>query len=168
MNPNLDFAEQVHVVSGFLPCDMNSANGVGDFVSLTNYEKLTVIFFKNAGTVADDPTVTFTQGKTAVGGTPIALSTIDRVYYKQNTVLTAEGTFTLGTQTAASTYVGDATSGEEAGIYIFDIYASDLDDEYMSVRASVADVGSTAQIGCILYFLWPPRYGEQTLLQAIA
>jgi len=168
MNPNLDFGEQCQVVSGFLPADMNSGAGAGDWVSLKNYEKLTIVFFKGAGTATQDPTVQLIQGKTSAGGTPLALDVIDRIYVKQNTVLTAEGTFTLRTQTADQDFVGDATSAEEAGLYIIDIYAEDLADEYEFVQASVANVGANPQLGCILYFLWPPRYGEQTLLSAIA
>ena len=168
MNANLDFAEQCQIVSGFLPADLNSAAGAADWVSLEHYEKLTVVFFKNAGTAADDPTITLQQGKTNSGGTPIDLDVIDKVYVKQATNLLAVGTFTVTTQTAATTFVGDATSGEEAGLYIFDIYAEDLADDYKYVQASVADVGSTAQIGCLLYFLWHPRHGKQTLVSAIA
>ena len=104
MNPNLDFSEQVHLVPGFLPVDMNGAGGAADWVSLENYGKATIVFFKAAGTAADDPTITLQQGKTVAGGTPIDLDVIDKVYVKQATVLTATGTFTVVTQTAANTY----------------------------------------------------------------
>ncbi len=168
MNPNLDFAEQCQIVSGFLPADMNSGAGAGDWISLKNYEKMTIIFFKAAGTAIQDPTVQLIQGKTNSGGTPLALDVIDKIYVKQNTVLTSEGTFTVRTQTADQDFVGDGTSAEEAGLYIFDIYAEDLADDYEFVQASVANVGANVQIGCILVLLWPPRYGEQTLLSALA
>ncbi len=168
MNPNLDLAEQCQIVSAFLPADMNAGAGSGDWVSLKNFEKLTIVFFKGAGTATQDPTVALLQGKTNSGGTPIALTVIDKIYVKQNTVLTSEGTFTLRSQTLATNFVGDGTSAEEAGLYIFDIYAEDLADDYEYVQASVANVGANPQVGCILCFLWPPRYGEQALLSAIA
>lgn len=167
MNPNLDFAEQVQIVSGFLPVDMTSGANTGDWVSLENYEKLTILLFTGAGTAGDDPTITLQQGKTNSGGTPIDLAVIDKVYVKQDTNLLAVGTFSVVTQSAATTYT-ELTSGEDAKIWIFDIYAEDLDDDYKYVQASVADIGSQSQIGCLLYFLWPPRYGEQTLVSAIA
>lgn len=167
MKANLDFSEQVHLVSGFLPVDMNGAGGAADWVSLENYEKVSVIFFKAAGTAADDPTITLQQGKTVAGGTPIDLDVIDKVYVKQDTVLTATGEFTVVTQTAANTYT-EGTAGEKAAIWIFDVYAADLADDYIAIQASVGDVGSQSQLGCLLYALWPARYGEQTLLSAIA
>ncbi len=168
MNPNLDFCEQVQIVPGFLPADLDSAAGAADWVSLENYEKCTVLFFAAAGTAGDDPTIDLLQGKTNTGGTPISLTVIDKVYVKQDTTLLAVGTFTVDTQTAATSYSEGLTSGEDALIWIFDIYAEDLADDYKYIQASVADVGSQSRIGCLLYFLWPPRYGEQTLLSAIA
>ena len=168
MNPNLDFSEQVHLVPGFLPVDMNGAGGAADWVSLENYEKVTIIFFKAVGTAADDPTVTLQQGKTAAGGTPIDLEVIDRVYTKQAASnLLSTGTNTLVTQTAANTYT-NTDAGEQAAIWQFDVYAEDLADDYLFIQASVADVGSQAQLGCLLYALWPARYGEQALVTAIA
>ncbi len=126
MNANLDFCEQVQVVSGFLPADLNSAAGAADWVSLENYEKCTVVFFSNAGTAGDDPTIDLLQGKTNTGGTPISLTVIDKVYVKQDTNLLAVGTFTVDTQSAATSYSEGLTSGEDACLWIFDIYASDL------------------------------------------
>ncbi len=167
MNPNLDFCEQVQVVSGFLPVDMTSGANTGDWVSLENFEKATIVFFTGAGTAGDDPTITLEQGKTNSGGTNIALTVIDKVYVKQATNLLATGTFTVVTQTAANTYT-ELTSGEDAKIWIFDVYAEDLADDYKYIQASVADIGSQSQIGCLLYFLWPPRHGKQALVSAIA
>ncbi len=167
MKPNLDFAEQVQIVSGFLPADMNGGSGAADWVSLKNFSKLTIVLFKGVGTDGDDPTIQLIQGKTSGGGTPLALDVIDKIYVKQATDLLSTGTFTVRTQTADQDFVGDGTSAQETGLYIIDIYAEDLADDYEFVQASVANVGAT-QIGCLLYFLWPPRYGEQTLLSAIA
>ena len=167
MKPNLDFAEQVQIVSGFLPADMNSGAGSGDWVSLKNYEKMTVVFFKGAGTASQDPTVALLQGKTNSGGTPISLTVIDKIYVKQAANLLSTGTFTVRTQVKATNFDGDDTSAEETGLYLIDIYAEDLADDYEYVQATVGNVGST-QVGCLLYFLWPPRYGEQALVSAIA
>ena len=167
MNANLDFAEQVQVVSGFLPVAMQTAANTGDFVSLKHYDKVSIVFFKAAGTATEDPTLTIEEATAVDGSGNTPLAVIDRIYAKQNTVLTAEGTFELRTQTAASTFVGDGTSAEEAGLYVIDVYASDLSDGFTCINASIGDVGTNIQLGCILYFLWSPRFGEQTLLSAI-
>lgn len=165
MNPNVDFCEQVQIVGGFIPVDMSAAANSGDYVSLKGYERVTVLFYKAVGTAGDDPTITL-QEATAVAGTGVQdLAKISKVYVKQGT-LTSVGTFTVTTQAAAATYT-DATSAEVAAIWAFDVKAEDLSEGFDCIRCTVADVGTNAQLGCMLYLLWPPRYGKQTLLSAI-
>ncbi len=172
MSANKDFAELVHVVSGVLPVDMATGANNGDWVSLKNYEKVTVIFFKNVGKAAEDPTITFQQALDVSGGTPLDLDVIDKVYVKQAaTNLLSTGTYTVATQTAGNTYT-EGTAGEKALIWIIDFYASDLNraSGYDCFRATIADMGTdtpNTPYGAVLYLLWPPRYGEQALLSAI-
>jgi hypothetical protein len=168
MDPNIDFAEQVQVVSGFIPVNMATAANNGDYISMKGYERCTVLFFKAVGTAGDDPTITLDQA-TAVAGTGTkTLAVIDKVYTKQGADLTAVGINTVVTQAAAATYT-DATSAELAAIWQFDVLASDLDVDngFDCFRAVVGDVGTNAQLGCLLYLLWPPRYGKQVLTSAI-
>ena len=172
MNANKDFAELVHVVSGVLPVDMAAGANSGDWVSLKNYEKVSVVFIKNVGKAAEDPTITFQQAKDVSGGTPIDLDIVNKVYVKQATNLLSTGTFSVVTQAAANTYT-EGTSGEKALIWAVDFYADELDiaNGYTSFRVTIADHGTTSPnspYGAVLYLLWPPRYGEQALLSAIA
>lgn len=164
----MNLLDKVQIVSGFLPVDMQDGANTGDVVSMKNYGHLTVVFFKNAGTAGDDPTLTLLQGTDVAFGTNKALN-FTSVWTKQDTVLTSEGTFTEQTQTAANTYT-DATSAEDAAIWVVEIDAADLDvaNGYDCVRASVADVGTNAQIGCLFYILSEPRYAGSTLPSAIA
>ncbi len=167
MNPNLDFCEQCHVVSGFLPLDLNTSGGVGDFVSLVNYEKVTIVYFKTAGNSSDDSKLTLQQKETATSGSAVDLAVIDKMYIKSDANLLSTGSFSVTTQTAATDFT-TTTNGDDQAIWIFDIYASDLSDGYTAIQASIDDDLSNTQVGCMLYFLWPARYGEQTLLSAIA
>ena len=157
------------IVSGFVPVDLQTAANNGDVVSLKNYNRLTVVFFKAIGTAGDDPVLTFTQGTDVAFGTNKALATIDEYWSKQGALLTAVGTFTRVSQTAGSTVTLDATSAEEQGLYVFEIDASDLDvaNSYDCVRVTVADVGGNAQLGCMLYVLSGPRYAGATMSSAI-
>ena len=157
------------IVSGFVPVDLQAAANTGDVVSLKNYNRLTVIFFKAIGTAGDDPVLTFEQGTDVAFGTNKALATIDEYWSKQGALLTAVGTFTRVSQTAGSTVTLDATSAEEQGLYVFEINASDLDvaNSYDCVRVTVADVGGNAQLGCMLYVLSGPRYAGATMSSAI-
>lgn len=166
LNPNADLAEQVQIVSGFLPVDMSAAANTGDFVSLKNYERISIVVFKNAGTAGDDPTITIQEATAVDGSGAQNLAVIDKVYVKQDTALTGVGQFSVVTQTAAATYT-DATSAEDAAIWVIDVKAEDLSDGFDCINASIADVGTNAQIGCILYLLWPARYGKQALPSAI-
>ncbi len=168
MNVNADFGEQVQVVSGFVPVDMQSGTNTGDWVSLKHYEKITFIFFKAIGTATEDPTLTIQEATNVAGGTATNLVVIDKIYKKQAaTDLLSTGTFTVVSQTASHLFVGDGTSAEEPGLYMIDVYASDLSAGFDCINASINNVGSNPQLGCMLYLLWPARYNQQTLESAI-
>lgn len=169
MNCNVDLAEQVQIVSGFLPVDLSGGANNGDWVSMKGYERCSIILFKGAGTAGDDPTLTLQQATDVAGTGAKDLVAIDRVYVKQDTVLTAIANFTKTTQTAATDYT-DATSAEDAAIWVVDILAEDLDVDggFDCIQASVADVGINAQLGACLYLLWPARYGGDGMVSAIA
>lgn len=161
------FVEEVQLVSGFLPVDLQTAANDGDYVSLKGYRKCTIVFFKNVGTAGDDPTITLTQA-TAVAGTGDKALTFTDIWTKQDTVLTAVGQYTRVTQTAANTYT-DLTSAEDAAIWIIEFNAEqlDVDGGFDCLRASVGDVGANPQLGCLLYFLSEPNYPQASLESAI-
>ena len=161
--------DHTQIVSGFVPVNTQSGANVGDVVSLKNYNHLTVILFKAAGTANDDPVLTFEQATDIAFGTSKNLATITEYWAKQGT-LTAVGAFTRVTQSASQTATLDGTSAESQGIYVFEIDGSDLDVDggYDCVRATVADTGSAGtQLGCMLYILSEPRYAAATLPSAI-
>lgn len=155
MNSNLAILEQIQIASGFLPFDIGTAR-TGDAVSLKNYRRLLVVFFKGAGTAGDDPTITLLQGTDVAFATNKALN-FTTVYKKQGADLEAVGQWTKVTQAAGNTYT-DATSAEVSAIWAVEIKAEDLDiaNNYDCVRASVGDVGANAQLGCVLYLLADP------------
>lgn len=158
--------EQLQICSGFVPVDLQTAANTGDYVSLKNYKHLTVVFFKAAGTAGDDPTLALTQA-TDVAGTGVKALTFTELFVKQGT-LTAIGEFTKVTQSAAGSYT-EATSAESQAIWVVEIDAEDLDiaNGFTCVKAAVADVGTNAQLGCLLYFLSEPKYNQEILPSAI-
>ena len=147
--------ENTQIVAGFGPVDMQSGANAGDWVSLKNYRKVAIVLFKGVGTAGDDPTLTLQQA-TAVAGTGAKDLTFTTIYKKQGT-LSAIGQWTKVTQTAATSYT-DATSAEAAAIWVVEVNAEDLDvaNGFDCVQASVADVGSNAQLGALLYLLSDP------------
>ena len=160
------FAETHQVVSGFVPTDSGSATD-GDWVSFKHYNRCTVVYFGEAGTAGDDPTLTFAQATLVDGTGDKALTVVDTIHIKAGT-LTAVGVNTLVTQTAAATYI-DATHAEIQKIYQIDVQAEDLDvaGGFDCMRVTVADVGTTGQLSSMIYIMSEPRYGESILLSAI-
>ena len=90
------------------------------------------------------------------------------LWHKQATVLTATATWTHVTQTASETYT-DATSAEDAAIWVVEFDASDLDSDggFDCVSMNCSDVGSNAQLGCALYILTEPRYSLEGGIDSI-
>lgn len=163
MLANSEFAEEIQVVEGFLPIDMSLGANDGDWVSLKNYNRLTIVLFKDVGTAAQDPIITLEQAQAVAGTGAKALAAIDRVHTKQAAVnLQAVGQYSLVEQAAAATYT-DAALGEEAAIIVIDIRPADLDldNGFDCVRARVADTGAGAgAMGALLYFLSGARNGQ--------
>lgn len=155
MSPNAKILEQLNIVSGFVPLALTTAR-TGDVISLKNYRRACVVFFKAAGTAGDDPTITVLQGTDVAFGTNKALN-FTTIYTKQGADLTAVGSWTKVTQAAGNTYT-DATSAEVQAIWAIEFDAEDLDiaNNYDCIRASISDVGTNAQLGCLLYLLGDP------------
>lgn len=161
--------ENSQLVIGFVPVNMATADNNGDYVSLKLYKHVVVVFIKDAGASGEDPTLTIQQATTVAGGGPAKALTFTTIYTKEGTDLQAIGTFTTNTQTAANTYTS-ATSGEAQAIWVveFDADELDVDNGFDCIRATVADIGTTSQLGTILYILTEPRYASATPPSAIA
>lgn len=149
--------EQMNIAAGSVPVDLAAAAMAGDWVSMKGYDRMLIVFFKAAGTAGDDPTITVEQAK-AVAGTDNKALNFTEVWTKQGT-LTGVASWTRVTQSAANTYT-DATSAEAQAIWAIEVKAEDLDQAngFDCVQASVGDVGVGAQLGCLLYLMFEPRY----------
>jgi len=160
--------DNAQLVAGFIPTDMQTAANNGDYVTMKNYNKCAIIFYKAIGTAGDDPTITVQQATTVAGGSVKALN-FTTIKVKQGADLAAVAQFTNTTQVAANTYT-DATSAELAAIWVIEFDASELDvaGGFDCLRATVADIGGNPQLGCLLYILSSPRYADATMVGAIA
>jgi hypothetical protein len=165
---NLRICENGQLAAGFLPVNMATAANTGAFVSMKNYKHCAIVLYKDGGASGEDPTITVQQA-TAVAGTSAKALTFTDIYTKQGSDVTAVAQFTRTTQTAASTYTS-ATSGEQESIWVIEFDSNDLDvaNGFDCIQAAVADVGSTSQIGCLLYILTEPRYAEEPTPGVIA
>lgn len=143
------------IVAGVAPLDLQTAR-TGIRVHLRNSASVTIVIFKGAGTAGDDPTFTLKQHTASSAGTSGNLAVIDHYYYKNATTLLGSETWTKVTQSIAATIVdpgGAGTSAESQQIVSFNVDGTELSDGYEWVSLDVADTGSNAQLGAVLYLL---------------
>jgi len=145
----LGLGNKFDIIPLISPLDLQTAR-VSDWVSMKNARHLAIVLYKGAGTAGDDPVLTLDQASDVAGTGAKALSTITQHWQKQAaTDLTGTGVWTRVTQAAGTTLTLNATSAEEAGIYVIPIEADqlDVDNGFDCVRLSIADTGTNAQLG---------------------
>lgn len=152
-------AEEVQIAAGFVPVDLATAGASGDWVSLKNHRHLAIVFFRAAG-AAGEPAVITVQQASDVAGTGAKALNFTRVDHKSAADILTVGQFTKVTQAAANTYSAVGGAGNTQAIVLIEFNAEDLDADggFDCVRATIADVGTTAQLSAMLYVLSGPRY----------
>ena len=152
-------AEEMQVAAAFVPVAINGGANDGDWVSLKNYNHVSVLFFGAAGAATEPATITMEQA-TSVAGSAAKALTFTRIDKKHDTDLFTVGQFTKVTQAAAATYAFGTTTGDKQALVLIDFNAEDLDVEggFDCIRGRIADVGTTAQLGAMLYLLSDPRH----------
>jgi hypothetical protein len=139
--------------TGAAPVDLSTAAVTGKRISMKNAGGCTIVVFKGAGTAADDPTFDLQQHTAASAGTTADLDIVTYYYLKQEATLDNDETWSKVTQAAASEVTGNGTSAEEQAIYVFEVDAAQLSDGYNHISLNIADVGTNAQLGAVLYIL---------------
>lgn len=153
----------VDISVGAAPADLSAAATTGKRVSLKGAGGVTIVVVKGAGTAGDDPTVTLKQHTAASGGTSANLPIIDHYYLKDAATLAGTETWVKKTQAAAATIAdpgGAGTSAEHQQILVIEVDSKSLSDGYSYVSLDVADVGTNAQLGAVLYLLRDLRAGR--------
>lgn len=143
------------ISAAVVPVDLQAAQ-TGKRVALRNAGGCTIVVFKAAGTAGDDPTFTLKQHTASSGGSTANLAIIDHYYLKAEATLDGDETWTRVAQAAAATIVdpgGAGTSAEEQQIIAIEVDGRSLTDGYDYISLDVADTGTNAQLGCVLYLL---------------
>lgn len=165
---NSILVERAQIVPAFLPVDINGAAQTGDWVSLKNFQKCTILLIGAAGSSGTDVTMTVQQA-TDVSGTGAKALNFTRIDAKEAaSSLTAVGQFTTTTQSAANTYT--TTNNEQlAQVYAVTINAEDmdLDNDFDCLNVSV-NAGNAAKVMVGLYILEGAKFGTDPLPSAIA
>jgi hypothetical protein len=173
---NVRLLENIQIVPLFVPgADINT-DKTGDWVSLKNYDRCTILFHKEAGTAGDDPVISILQA-TDVSGTSSKALNIDTVYAKVGaTALTGVGTFTKYTGTAAATvdlvscFGTDLAADTGEALIAVDIAASQLDVtngfDCLTLFIEGDDIGNATK-SCAYAILYNASYPGPTALSAI-
>lgn len=152
--------EEIKVVNGFLPYDINSGAKSTDYISMENYGAVTFVVQAATGTVAS--AMTLTQSDDADGTTTTSL---DYDY-----VWVCEAIGTTNSDTYTKTAVTSATSNITAlgdSIYLIDVQATSLTDGYKFIKLSCADPGASEYVSCVA-LCYKSRYKQADLPTAIA
>jgi len=164
---NQHILEKVQIVSGIVPVNLATGANNGDFVSMKNFGRCAVVLFKGVGGAAESPTLVLEQATVVAGSDakPLQFTRVDSI---ASPTLTSLGVFTTVSQVAANSYSAAALALSQA-IVVIDVQAEDLDSDngFDCLRLTVADVGTTSQIGGALYLMHEPRYASATLPSAI-
>ena len=159
--------ETLNIADSSLPVDLNAVAVTGDIVSLKGYKRcLAVISFGDGTATTGDLTITVRQQQDVAGTGVKDLDVLEtgRIYTKMaadQTAVAALTGWTEETQATADAVYTDATSGEQAGIWAFEIKSTDLDTDNgfdcfsMNVAAT-----STAKIASTFYILSEPRQAD--------
>jgi len=155
------FLEQHQIVEGFPTVDLSTGANTGDWVSLADYGHVAIIFTSGVGTAGDDATLTVLQASDNAGTGSKALNiNTSKVFKKQAaTSLASVGQWSDASGDASSNTLTNATAAEQSLIWVVEFDANELDvaNNFTHVSCTVADVGTNAQPGSLMYVLSEPR-----------
>lgn len=146
------------VCHGFVPVNMATAANPGARVHMRNYRHLAVVFYKGVGGAAEAPTLTLQEHSAASGGTSQNLAVITEYFVKVEATLDGDETWSRVTQNAAATVTNADWDDANQVLVVFEVPASSLSDGFEWLSVNVADVGTTAQLGALLYIPHGIRY----------
>lgn len=159
---NASLAEQAKLVMGCAPAALATTAGDGDYVSLKNYRRLTIVLLVLNATPVTGGVVTLIQATEVAGSTTKALA-MTRMW--ANTDCAASDTL-VKTAVTSDTFTTSTTNSKQL-MYVIEVLAEDLDvaNGYDCVRVDVASMANA--VGSVLYFLDGARYGGTTPPAAI-
>jgi hypothetical protein len=161
--------EDYDISIGVAPSDLSAAAATGKRVYMGGVDSVDVVLIKAAGTAGDDPAVTLVASTAATGGTSANLATISSYHLKDATALAGTETWAKKTQAAAATVTdpgGAGTSAEHQQIAVIHVRGEDMPTGKPYLGLNIADVGTNAQLGAVLYITHPTIREEPPSLPA--
>lgn len=150
------------IVTGIAPVAMATTAGDADYVSLKNFESVSIILSVKNGTTVTGCAVTLKQA-TAVAGTSEKALAFSKMW--ANIDAGASDTL-VETAVASNTFTTDTTNSKDL-LYVMEVDASDLDvaNGFDCVRLDGLLMANA--VGSVTYVLNGPRYASSLAVSAI-
>lgn len=167
--------ERLQLVLAIEPKDLNGAGATGDYVCLSHYRRCLIVVLFGDGTAGNDIDALLYQATDKAGGSAKVLNVLKtgRIYTKEAAsfaALAAIGAWTKETQATPDEQWTPDDSGEQVGLWGFEIMASDLDvaNGFDHIRCDISDP-SAAKVVAVLYILGDPDYpaAPELMLSAV-
>lgn len=159
---NASLVEQMKFVMGCPPAALTTTAGDGDFVSMKNYRRLTIVLLVDNGATVTGGAITLLQASdvAATGAKALALT---RMW--ANTDVGATDTL-VATAVTSNTFTTSTTDNKNL-MYVIEVLSEDLDiaNGFDCVRVDSASMANA--VGSVLYILDGARYGAATPPAAI-
>ena len=145
--------EQAKIVSMLVPLSRSSAAS-GDYVSMENYDKLTIIF--DVGAVTAGGNVFIQQAKTAAGGSAAKLANIETFHKRTASSDTYTETAVTAASSADAIAIGNSSDNKT---FVVEVNAAQLSAGFKFVNVLVPAAFSAA-VTCCIGILHKARYAQ--------
>jgi len=159
--------ERLNIALLNLPVDLDDGALTTDIVCFKGYESGLLVVPFGDGTAGDDITVTLAQctnvANSLADNKALNCLKTGRIFTKMaadETALRLVTAWTEEVQAVADEVWTDADSGEQCGIWAFEIKASDFDvtNNFDCMYATVDGDGGAAKLGTVLMIMGDPHY----------
>lgn len=149
-------------VLGCAPAALTGAAGDGDYVSLKQFQRLSIIIAVDNATTVTGGAVTLKQA-TAVAGTAEKALAFDTVWAN---IDTGASDTLVETAVVSDTFTTDSTNNKNL-LYVLEVNDADLDiaNGFDCVRIDVASMANA--VGSVVYVMGVPNHNPALNLEAI-
>ena len=155
LNPVGRLIDVLKPVMGCAPAALTGAAGDGDYISMKNYTKLTVLISVLNGSTVTGGAVTLKQAS-AVAGTGEKALSFSKMY---SNIDCAAADALTETAVVSDTFTTDTTNSKQL-MYAIEVDAEQLDkaNGFDCVRVDVASMANA--VAGVTYLLWGARYSK--------
>lgn len=140
---------------GFCTVNADVSSGfTGKRISFQNYGGIGILLTASAVGTTDDLVPSIQEHTAYTGGTSQALSVMDTIFTKSETLLDNDEAWTKVTQTTAAIMTAIAGEAEKQNMYYFEIMEDQLSDGYTHISVNHAALGTDAKLTGLIYIMF--------------